>query len=151
VCSATDDNASDRVALLLFALFCFIVAAYAFFATCIAVQIWLAATILLRLCRSRYIRAALWSCALVFLINIDAVRFFKTDARALLCWRLLSRGVVVDQHTRHTHPLAQLCARVGYINGLQENSKREESASKEVQPELKALAEQCRNSTERSR
>lgn len=47
--------------------------------------------------------------------------------------------------------VAQLCARVDYINGLQENLKGEEAASQEVQTEVKALAEQCRNSTERSR
>jgi hypothetical protein len=34
---------------LLFSLICFIIAVFAFFATFIAVQIWLAATILLRL------------------------------------------------------------------------------------------------------
>jgi hypothetical protein len=53
--------------------------------------------------------------------------------------------------TGDTRPLAQLCARVDYINGLQENPKGEESATEEVQAELKALAEQCRNSAERSR
>jgi hypothetical protein len=56
----------------LFALFCFIIAGFAFFAAFIAVQIWLAATILVRLCEGRYIRAALWSCVLAFLVNIDA-------------------------------------------------------------------------------
>jgi hypothetical protein len=40
---------------------------------------------------------------------------------------------------------------VDYIKGLQENSKGEEAASQDVQAEVKALAEQCRNSTERSR
>ena len=58
--------------LLLLALFCFIVAGFAFFAAFIIVQIWLAATILLRLSEGRYIRAALWSCVLAFLVNIDA-------------------------------------------------------------------------------
>jgi hypothetical protein len=49
-----------------------IIAAYAFSAAFIAVQIWLAATILLRLSEDSYVRAALWSCVLAFLVNIDA-------------------------------------------------------------------------------
>jgi hypothetical protein len=40
---------------------------------------------------------------------------------------------------RDTSPLAQICARVDYVNCLQENLK--EVASGEVQAELKALAE----------
>ena len=47
--TATDDNASDGGML------------------------WLAATILLRLSEGRYVRAALWSCVLAFLVNIDAI------------------------------------------------------------------------------
>jgi hypothetical protein len=43
---------------------------------------------------------------------------------------------------RDTSPLAQICARVDYVNGLQENLK--DAASEEVRTELKALAEQCR-------
>ena len=70
--TATDDNASDGVMPLLLALFCFVMAGFAFFAAFIAVQIWLAATILLRLSEGRYVRAALWSCVLAFLVNIDA-------------------------------------------------------------------------------
>ena len=70
--TATDDNASDGVMPLLFALFCFVMAGFAFFAAFIAVQIWLAATILLRLSEGSYVRAALWSCVLAFLVNIDA-------------------------------------------------------------------------------
>ena len=73
--TATDDNASDGEMLLLFSLFCFIIAGFAFFAAFIAVQIWLAATILLRLSEGRYVRAALWSCVLAFLVNIDAIWF----------------------------------------------------------------------------
>ena len=73
--TATDDNASDGVMLLLLALFCFVIAGFAFFMAFIAVQIWLAATILLRLCEGRYVRAALWSCVLAFLVNIDAIWF----------------------------------------------------------------------------
>ena len=51
---------------LLFALFCFVMAGFAFFAAFIAVQIWLAATILLRLSEGSYVRASLWSCVLTF-------------------------------------------------------------------------------------
>jgi hypothetical protein len=47
---------------LLFALFCFTMAGFAFFAAFIAVQIWLTATILLQLCEGKFVRAALWLC-----------------------------------------------------------------------------------------
>ena len=33
---------------------------------------------------------------------------------------------------RDTSPLAQICARVDYVNGLQENLKGQEAASEEV-------------------
>ena len=69
---AETDNASNGGILLLFSLFCFVIAGYAFFVAFIAVQIWLAATILLRLCEGKYVRAVLWSCVLAILINIDA-------------------------------------------------------------------------------
>ena len=53
---------------------------------------------------------------------------------------------------RHTYqprvvggqPLAQICARVDYVNGLQENLKGQDPASEEVSVGLKALVEQCR-------
>jgi hypothetical protein len=45
---------------------------------------------------------------------------------------------------RDTSPLAQICARVDYVNGLQENLKGQEAASEGVQAEVKALVEQCR-------
>jgi hypothetical protein len=46
---------------------------------------------------------------------------------------------------RDTSPLAQICARVDYLNGLQENLKGgQDAASDEVGVELKALVEQCR-------
>lgn len=67
---AAEDQASDGVMLLLFALLCFIVAGFAFYVAFIAAQIWCAATILLRLCEGRYIRAALWSCVLGFLVSL---------------------------------------------------------------------------------
>src|SRR5215467_7210341 len=44
---------------------------------------------------------------------------------------------------RDTSPLAQICARVDYVNGLQENLKGQEAASEEVRAEFKALVEQC--------
>src|SRR5262249_43810520 len=56
--------------------------------------------------------------------------------RALLCCRI-SFG-------RPTSHLAQICARVDYMNGLQENLKRQEAASEEVPAKFKALVEQCR-------
>ena len=45
---------------------------------------------------------------------------------------------------RDTTPFAQICARVDYINGLQENLKAQEAASEEMRAEFKALVEQCR-------
>jgi len=48
-------------------------------------------------------------------------------------------------NARDTTPLAQICARVDYLNGLQENLKGgQDAAGDEVERELKALAEQCR-------
>ena len=44
--------------------------------------------------------------------------------------------------TRDTSPLAQICARVDYVDGLQETLK--DSASEEMRIEIKALVEQCR-------
>jgi hypothetical protein len=43
-----------------------------------------------------------------------------------------------------TSPLAQICARVDYVNGLQENLKGQEAASEEVRAEFNSLVEQCR-------
>jgi hypothetical protein len=45
---------------------------------------------------------------------------------------------------RDTSPLAQICARVDYVNGLQENLSGEGAASEEVRAEFKTLVEQCR-------
>ena len=45
---------------------------------------------------------------------------------------------------RDTSPLAQICARVDYVKGLQENLKGQDAASKEVQAEFETLVEQCR-------
>ena len=41
-------------------------------------------------------------------------------------------------------PLVQICARVDYVNSLQENLQGQEAASEEVRAEFKALLEQCR-------
>ena len=45
---------------------------------------------------------------------------------------------------RDTNLLAQICARVDYVNGLQENLKGQDPAGEEVGVGLKALVEQCR-------
>jgi hypothetical protein len=45
---------------------------------------------------------------------------------------------------RDINVLAQICARVDYVNGLQENLKGQDAASEEVRAEFKALIEQCR-------
>ena len=45
---------------------------------------------------------------------------------------------------RDKSPLAQICARVDYLNGLQENLKGQEAASEEVRAEFNKLLEQCR-------
>lgn len=47
-------------------------------------------------------------------------------------------------NARDTSPLAQICARIDYVNGLQENLNRQEAASEEVRAEFRALVEQCR-------
>jgi hypothetical protein len=45
---------------------------------------------------------------------------------------------------RDTTPLAQICARVDYVNSLQENLKGQDAASEDLRVELKRLVEQCR-------
>ena len=40
--------------------------------------------------------------------------------------------------------LAQICARVDYVNSLQENLKGQDAASEKVRAEFKALVEPCR-------
>jgi uncharacterized membrane protein len=45
---------------------------------------------------------------------------------------------------RDTTPLAQICARVDYVNSLQENLKGQDAASEDARGELKRLVEQCR-------
>jgi hypothetical protein len=47
-------------------------------------------------------------------------------------------------NARDTTPLAQICARVDYVNGLQENLKGQDAASEEVRAEFKKLVEQRR-------
>ena len=47
-------------------------------------------------------------------------------------------------HARDSNRLAQICARVDYVNSLQENLKGPDAASEQVESELKALVEQCR-------
>ena len=60
----------------------------------------------------------------------------------MLCCRILLGWFVVER-TRYK-PLAQICARIDYVNGLQENLNRQEAASEEVRAEFRALVEQCR-------
>jgi hypothetical protein len=47
--------------------------------------------------------------------------------------------------TRDTTALAQICARIDYVNGLQEGLQGQMGASPEVRDEFKALVEQCRS------
>jgi hypothetical protein len=47
--------------------------------------------------------------------------------------------------TRDTTPLARICARVDYINGLQDELQEQQAASQEVRDEFKALVEECRS------
>ena len=45
---------------------------------------------------------------------------------------------------RDTTPLARICSRVDYVNGLQEQLEGQQAASEEVREEFKALVEECR-------
>jgi hypothetical protein len=47
-------------------------------------------------------------------------------------------------NARDASPLAQICARVDYVNSLQENLPGQGAASEEVRAEFKTLVEQCR-------
>ena len=51
--------------------------------------------------------------------------------------------------TRNSGPLEQICARVDYVNSLQENLEGQQAASEEVQAEFKALVQQCRIALQR--
>jgi hypothetical protein len=46
--------------------------------------------------------------------------------------------------SRDTTPLAQICARVDYVNGLQQAIEGQQAPSEEVRDEFKALLEKCR-------
>jgi hypothetical protein len=70
---AATDNTRDGVVPLLFAMLCLAIAAYSFFVVFVAVHIWLVATILLRLCEAKYVRAALWFCILAWLVHVDVI------------------------------------------------------------------------------
>ena len=50
--------------------------------------------------------------------------------------------------TRNLSPLEQICARVDYVNSLQENLEGQQAASEEVRSEFKTLVEQCRAALE---
>jgi hypothetical protein len=45
---------------------------------------------------------------------------------------------------RDTTPLARICSRVDYVNGLQEQLEGRRAASEEVREQFKALVEECR-------
>jgi hypothetical protein len=45
---------------------------------------------------------------------------------------------------RDSTPLAQICARIDYVNGLQKQLEGQQAASEEVREQFKELVEQCR-------
>jgi hypothetical protein len=45
---------------------------------------------------------------------------------------------------RDTTPLAHICWRVDYVNGLQEELEGQQAASEEVREQFKALVDECR-------
>ena len=45
---------------------------------------------------------------------------------------------------RDTTPLARICSRVDYVNGLQEELEGQQAASEEVREQFKALVEEYR-------
>jgi hypothetical protein len=51
---------------------------------------------------------------------------------------------------RDTTPLARICSRVDYVNGLQEQLEGQRAASEEVREQFKALVEECRAALIRS-
>ena len=65
------DQASGAVVPLSFAALCFAIAGPALFAGFIAAHVWLAATILLRLCTGAYVKAGLWLRLLAALVYLD--------------------------------------------------------------------------------
>lgn len=66
-----DDSASNGVVPLLLALLCFAVAGPALVVAFVALHVWLAATIVLRLIAGAYVRAVLWGGVLAALFHID--------------------------------------------------------------------------------
>jgi len=46
--------------------------------------------------------------------------------------------------SRDATPLAQICARIDYVNGLQEELQGQLGPAQEVRNEFRALVEQCR-------
>jgi hypothetical protein len=86
------------------------IAPKAFFAAFIAVQIWLAATILLRLSEGRYIRAALWSCVLAFWSTSTPTGV--SPAGFHLCAATATAGVCFERDKRHDEGIATMQAPV---------------------------------------
>jgi hypothetical protein len=52
---------------------------------------------------------------------------------------------------RDTTPLARICSRVDYVNGLQEELEGQQAASEEVREQFKILVEECRAALNTSR
>jgi hypothetical protein len=71
---------------------------------------------------------------------------YRLGAIVALAFCFVAGYVVADlwSSARDTSSLAQICARVDSMNGLQESLKGPDAVSDEVGVELKALVEQCR-------
>ena len=69
---------------------------------------------------------------------------YRLGAIVALAFCFVAGYVVASLRSSARDTLAQICARVDYVNGLQENLKGQEAASEEVRAEFKALVEQCR-------
>ena len=67
--------------------------------------------------------------------------------QAVLLGACFVAGYLIAEHwsgTRESTALAQLCARIDYVNGLQEELQGQLGPTQEVRDEFKALVEQCR-------
>ena len=77
---------------------------------------------------------------------------FSSRSHILLATVLLGAGFVAGYLIAEgwwgvrdtTVPLAQICARVDYVNSLQEELPAQRAASEEVRNEFAMLVEQCR-------
>ena len=71
------DKTDNGVGWLLFAMLYFAIAAVSFAVLVVLVQVWLAATIGLRLTERAWIRAGLWTCVLAPLLVINATVWLR--------------------------------------------------------------------------